>query len=52
MMVGEDGPGSIDILWHARLTRLDVAAGAAGLMRQALPLARRPGLMQCLPSWG
>lgn len=39
MLVGEEGRGIREILSHAHLTRLDFAAGSAGLMRQALTLA-------------
>jgi putative acyl-CoA dehydrogenase len=39
MTVGEEGHNIRDILSHAHLTRLDFAAGSAGLMRQALTLA-------------
>jgi putative acyl-CoA dehydrogenase len=38
-LVGEEGRGIREILSHAHLTRLDFAAGSAGLMRQALSLA-------------
>jgi putative acyl-CoA dehydrogenase len=37
--VGEEGRGIREILAHSHLTRLDFAAGSAGLMRQALTLA-------------
>jgi len=39
LLVGEEGRGIREILSHAHLTRLDFAAGSAGLMRQALTLA-------------
>ena len=39
ILVGEEGRGIREILSHAHLTRLDFAAGSAGLMRQALSLA-------------
>jgi putative acyl-CoA dehydrogenase len=39
MRVGEEGHGIREILSHSHLTRLDFAAGSAGLMRQALTLA-------------
>lgn len=39
LLVGEEGHGIREILSHAHLTRLDFAAGSAGLMRQALSLA-------------
>jgi putative acyl-CoA dehydrogenase len=39
LLVGEEGRGIREILTHAHLTRLDFAAGSAGLMRQALTLA-------------
>lgn len=39
LLVGEEGHGIREILSHAHLTRLDFAAGSAGLMRQALNLA-------------
>jgi putative acyl-CoA dehydrogenase len=39
LLVGEEGRGIREILTHAHLTRLDFAAGSAGLMRQALNLA-------------
>ncbi len=39
LRVGEEGRGIREILTHAHLTRLDFAAGSAGLMRQALTLA-------------
>jgi putative acyl-CoA dehydrogenase len=41
MTVGAKGPGLSDLLAHAPLTRLDCAAGSAGLMRQALTLASK-----------
>jgi putative acyl-CoA dehydrogenase len=37
--VGEEGKGIWEILSHSHLTRLDLAVGSAGLMRQALTLA-------------
>jgi putative acyl-CoA dehydrogenase len=39
LLVGEEGRGIREILSHAHLTRLDFAAGSAGLMRQSLTLA-------------
>jgi putative acyl-CoA dehydrogenase len=39
ILVGEEGRGIREILSHAYLTRLDFAAGSAGLMRLALTLA-------------
>lgn len=39
LLVGEEGRGIREILSHSHLTRLDFAAGSAGLMRQALTLA-------------
>lgn len=39
LLVGEEGRGIREILSHAHLTRLDFAAGSAGLMRHALTLA-------------
>lgn len=39
LLVGEEGRGIREILTHAHLTRLDFAAGSAGLMRLALTLA-------------
>jgi putative acyl-CoA dehydrogenase len=39
--VGVEGKGIREILSHAHLTRMDLAIGSAGLMRQALTLALR-----------
>jgi putative acyl-CoA dehydrogenase len=49
MTVGAKGPGLSDLLAHAPLTRLDCAAGSAGLMRQALTLASKqaPSRLAC-----